>query len=551
MKLLKFGFIIFCLLFFGFGLIKPAEAQSTLNYPPQTNPDVPKNLHTYTQSTIIELLAAASCQLLGIDPLNIGGKCLGIDLKTKKIGYVENNGGVMAFAGDMIGDTFKIPISSHQYFASLASQFGLAKKTYAKEIDVFDVESGSTTAQNTGGLGQGLGFLGLHPLIKLWTEFRNIVYLIFVFIFVLIGLGVMFRLKIDPRTVMTIQNQLPKIVIALILVAFSYAIAGFLVDLMYVLLYLVFQIFGNIDPSIKAVNPSTFIYTSPVGAVGGIGGLAGIANNAGGSVGNIIASLFDGTWGRVVAGIISSVLGGIVGGGIGTIFGGAGGAIGAAVGGVVTGLVGSIFFSNSVLSITAHVIGFLIIGIAMLQALFRLWFQLIKAYIYILIGVTLAPFYIVMGLFPGSGVGFGSWLRTLISNLAAFPTVLFMFLLGEFFIRGFKTNGANNFVPPFVGNPSNMSNFGALIGLGIILMTPEVVNIVRDKLKAPQFKYTSAISKGIGTGAGITASPFTTTWNRLKRVDSAGQPIGSVADWAHKGTGRIHAIARLALGVKK
>jgi len=63
MKLLKFGFIILCLLFFGFGLIKPAEAQSTLNYPPQTNPDVPKNLHTYTQSTIIELLAAASCQL--------------------------------------------------------------------------------------------------------------------------------------------------------------------------------------------------------------------------------------------------------------------------------------------------------------------------------------------------------------------------------------------------------------------------------------------------------------------------------------------------------
>ena len=85
----------------------------------------------------------------------------------------------------------------------------------------------------------GTGFDGLKPLLPLWTVFRNIVYILFVLVFVIIGVAIMLRLKIDPRTVMTIQNQIPKLIIGILLVTFSFSIAGFLIDIMYTSIYLI------------------------------------------------------------------------------------------------------------------------------------------------------------------------------------------------------------------------------------------------------------------------------------------------------------------------
>jgi len=47
---------------------------------------------------------------------------------------------------------------------------------------------------------------------------------------------IMFRVRISPQTVITVQSALPKIIFTLILITFSYAIAGFLIDLMYVVI---------------------------------------------------------------------------------------------------------------------------------------------------------------------------------------------------------------------------------------------------------------------------------------------------------------------------
>ena len=62
----------------------------------------------------------------------------------------------------------------------------------------------------------------------------------------------MFRAKINPQTVVTIQSAIPKAVVALILVTFSYAIAGLMIDLMYLLIGL---IFGVIPANFKATLP--------------------------------------------------------------------------------------------------------------------------------------------------------------------------------------------------------------------------------------------------------------------------------------------------------
>ena len=59
---------------------------------------------------------------------------------------------------------------------------------------------------------------------------------------------------------MTIQNQIPKIIISLILVTFSFAIAGFLIDLMWVSIYVVINLMSQADPNITASAVGTAIY---------------------------------------------------------------------------------------------------------------------------------------------------------------------------------------------------------------------------------------------------------------------------------------------------
>lgn len=73
---------------------------------------------------------------------------------------------------------------------------------------------------------QGIGFTTLSPLLPIWKVFRNIAYALLAIIMMVVGFLVMFRKKIDPKTVVTVQNALPKIVVSLILITFSYAIVG-------------------------------------------------------------------------------------------------------------------------------------------------------------------------------------------------------------------------------------------------------------------------------------------------------------------------------------
>ena len=51
-----------------------------------------------------------------------------------------------------------------------------------------------------------------------------------------------------------------------------------------------------------------------------------------------------------------------------------------------------------------------------------------------------------------------------------------------------------------MGNRASTEAIGALIGLGIILMTPNVVNMLKTALKTP--KVDTGLGKAIGAGAG-------------------------------------------------
>ncbi len=436
-----------------------------------TEPGVPQDFSTYTQSVFINIMATAGCHLTGVDVTKSDGKCLGVNPQTGKIGYVEGGGGLIGITSNMIASTFTIPVSGTHYGQYLADNFGVSKPAYA----------------DTDQPGDRTGFNGLMPILPLWTIFRNIVYLLFVLLFVLIGLGIMFRVKIDPRTVMTIQNQIPKVIIALILVTFSYAIAGFLIDLMYVMLYLIFNIFSSyLD--VEKFNPARVQGANPITAVGFSMGLS-MAWQASQGLGNIIGSLFQGTYGNLIAGVVGGILGAVAGGGIGSVFTGA---IGFGVG---------FLGGTKLLGVVGGLIAFLVLAIAILQALFRLWIALLKAYIFILINTIFSPFWIAAGLVPGSSLNFGGWVRDMIGNLASFPATLFMLIMGKIFMDIYSKPSDMYFTPPFIGNPGDPNQLSALIGIGIILLTPNVVTIVRTTIKAPEGKLTSGVGQSFKQGA--------------------------------------------------
>lgn len=516
-----FSFILFLILTTSTSFAQnPQGASFSLN----TEDNVAPTHRNYVQSMFINTLSTATCFVGGIDLINPDERCLGFDTQTGKLGYVENGGGLAAVAGGLIGSTFNIPVSSVHYARDVASNFGITKKVVAASVPLEGSGGGGEPSLNTS-MWQGIGFVGLTPVLEIWIAFRNLTYLLFVIVFIVVGLGIMFRLNIDARAVMTIQNQIPKIVIALILITLSYAIAGFLIDMMYVAIYLIIHIFDS-----QGLPTLTNIDTNPVMAVGPLGGVHDIASPAAKGVGGIISSLFEGSIGRVVGAIVGGLIGGFIGGGFGIL----GGVIGSVGGLIIGGL-----FGSKLIGIIAMVIAYLIIAVAILSTLFRVWFMLIKSYIFILLDVIFAPFWIVGGILPGAPGGFGPWLRSLLANLSAFPTVILLFMIGKT-IQELTANTSGNFVPPLVGNPGGNSGeaIGSIIGLGIILIMPEAITMTKQAFKAPENKYMSSVGRALGTGQNFVGKPISHIKNDLFGKDAFGNPKeGSL--WAQRTFGRV------------
>lgn len=396
----------FLVLFFLFGFNKLCFAQN--NYiTPVNNPDVPQNLHTYTQNVFIETMSALICQLSGIDALNKNDNCLGIDSSTKKIGFIrqasdDQIGGAIGVVGDLITVTFTPPVHIYDYTNYLASNFGFSKSAHA----------------------QSTGFEGLRPIMHIWSAFRDFIYIFFIFGFVFVGIGIMLRIKIDPRAVMTIQNQIPKIIIGIVLVTFSYAIVGFLIDLMWILIYLLINIFSGIDKNLIPQN----LYNLKVNVINFYGSNMGLFSfpwDVGRAFGEIIYSFLEnsGTVGKIIAGLMS-IIGYLVRGGI--------------IGSFVDLIRGNDPFRENAV-VVAQLLSFLIILIAIMFSLIRLWFALVMSYVRILIGTIFAPLWIFTGAIPlVEKKGFGLWLRYMLSNIMVFPLTVAFFLVGKILMDAFK-----------------------------------------------------------------------------------------------------------------
>lgn len=520
--------------------------------------------HLNVQKLMIDVMSAMSCQIAGIDAAYPNKACYGEkpNLVNGQVSLKNtNNLGLIGLTMQGIKLTFTPIATPNTYFRDLAQNFGFVKHTYADT---------ATQCADGGSFGQGVGYCQLHPLLQIWSVIRNLAYLGFVIVFMFVGFAIMLRVKLNPNTVVSIQSTIPKIIIALILITFSYAIAGFLVDMMYVSIGVITQLGAEIDPISININNSnqtnagmnsvlsTIQGDNPISFANQMVGLGGTASStahalgdAAGSLigsfgqgGTIIAAIIGGLAGSKVATALGSGLqvgGAIVGTAIAAItgqpelipaFSMGGATIAGALGKVIgfsAGVTSAINNSSGTVAWIGYVAAVLILFVGVLISLARLWLTLLMAYITILLDVVFAPFWILLAVVPKSKFTFTSWIKDMIANLAVFPMIIGIFVIAKVFIDAFNAGVGKGelFAPPLVGLGSlndGANTMQGIIGLGFIFMAPNLLNISRSIFGAPKSSLMSSSIQGFMMGAQSGRRVWGITGGRLFGVDKNGKP---------------------------
>lgn len=350
---------------------------------------------------------------------------------------------------------------------------------------------------------QGIGFSklqGSDRLRLLWTASRNMAYLISILLLIATGFMVMFRTKINPQTVVSVQMILPKLAISLILITFSFAIVGLVLD---------------------------FVYVSIVAIVGFLN-LSGISTDLTGNISTLTTAgvTYFGDvflWWYTLLAIVIILL---------MLF----------LQNFAVRLGGVVYIILTVL--LAMVVWAVIAGIKIVVTLFQ-------AYVNLLILVIIGPLQIMLDIIPGQKTGFVSWFKCVVGNASVFvitaimaiaARVIFNFTTGPtgtgltFGFEGLEPG----FTLPFIGGGDfllgDITQLGRPFWGGGILLSwvfipmvffqamPSIMVSVRDKFcKAPDpsQQITEAVNNMIKQ---ITGKPAKTLEQKAKEEQARQQP---------------------------
>ncbi len=408
--------------------------------------------------------------------------------KASELSQLEINKGLLPQLSSIIQKTITTkPASSTEYIAYVSKNLkdkNIVKDSYAAET--------------------GYGFTSLSPLLPIWKAFRNIAYMLFAIAFVIYGIMIMFRIRIDSKTAATIQLAIPKLVTTLLLITFSYAIVGLLVDIstvMSALLIDVLRVGGLIDGTF---NNHVLVKAAGGNALGAVGSFAV----------NFISSML------VAPFIVFNLL-------VGGILGAAMSAV-AAFANIFTGI-----------GVILTIVIFLSVGFAYVKLILKLF----QSYFSVIIYLIFSPIILLGNILPGS-TSFQSWFMNIAGNLAVFPAASFLLTLsyvlivqplitfvnlfggagiqitgGAESLFGVKslTEGFSSIWSPaltlpthldstanansFIGNPLGGLML-ATIGIGLLLMSSKYVDMILEALKVPPFKYGAAIGEALKYGSG-------------------------------------------------
>ena len=361
-------------------------------------------------------------------------------------------GGATSLMGYMYTEQ---PASGVGYFAYLGKKAGFINNTYAATST--NVQSGPT-----------YGFAFLSPIESLWAFSRDVAYLFLVIAIIATGLLIIIGGKIGQSQVpITFMSALPNIIAAVILIEFSFALGGFMIDLMNIFLVLVFNIF---NAGLTGLGSPGFAnaFSSRVYVLHVFGSIPGTISSA--LQNSHLNTLVNQS---TNSGLFKDLL--------------------IALGKIATG------------KGFAGIIAFIISVILLFTAL-KIFILLLKSYIHLLFLPVAAPFMFLLGAFPGQGKMIGKFFMGMAKAVLTFVIVYLVFLLIYYLqhANGGKPlsfgNGANI---PLLGFSYFTSNGGTsvisvFISIALFVWIPK---IVADMTKAFGYDfgaYGSELKKGFG-----------------------------------------------------
>lgn len=496
-------FLIVNSLFF---IITPALAQNSQATPSadyQTNlPNDPRSPQ-FVNLYVINIIHTLSCLAEGVSV--IAQPCVGfvVQQTSKDKSEIVPFSTTQPLAGGAMGSIASFmtamysnpPVRTAEYIADWSQNKDLIKPAYAQVT--------------------GSGNAVLSPIFNIWKLTQQIAFIGMIIIFLVVGFMIMFRTRINPQTVISAQAALPGLVIGIILIYFSYFLAGLIIDTTFVATHLA----GNLLEG-KLIQPA-ILESGTTDKLLKEANVLGIFNaflkgpniiEVAATTGQTLDFLSDGLVGRIVN--VVSVIGGCY---IGNLVAGP---IGCAVGGISTGAL------SLLTPLTEYAFGgliglifYLVLIIALLIAMFKLLFSLVSAYITLIINTIIAPLVFLMGSLPGRQSSITNWFKTMFANALIFPAV-FAALLFAAYILNFNqypfnvAAGPGDFssgtVPLLAGFPSLFIKL--VLAYGILLLTPTIPDMVRG---AFGIKGSPLGQAGLGAfvaGFGVSRAGVTRGW---------------------------------------
>ena len=368
--------------------------------------------------------------------------------------------GLLPQSGQFVAALFNNQVSGQEYINHIADNIGIPRLASSARA-------------------QGTGYAALSPFLEFWKVFRNLAYSLYIVMFVVVGIMIMLRTKVNAQTVITIQAALPNLLITLILITFSYAIVGFMVDIMYFLIYFMVYLMN----------------------------LAGIISDP---AKLITRFLSYSAWSVIFEGRNSIIS-----------------AVASSMGSVLWGLgTGALGVAGAALSIVSP--AYLIVAVAFIIAMLKLMFVLVKSYVMLIVQVVTAPVQILLNAMPGSKA-FSEWFKKTASYLIPFPVAAGMFIFSAILVgnpsdktvwgqvasgisegavstvlqddnpfginqgAAIYQNGQAIWLPPFTLTDADVENNDilVLIGFFVFMMTPSAVKMAQDWLQVKESPYTA------------------------------------------------------------
>ena len=371
--------------------------------------DITKTATGFSSSMLIEPTTFAITGQSSTVAIEEAGKCLEAVQTGGSIDDCGLGSGAYAPSNSLMGATSSLAMMSTPDVIPL--NLALYFREQIKDVPIVGAK---VYAQ---GEGRFNNLFGADLAYMLWKTFRNMAYgLVSVFL-VVIGIFIMLRKKTDPKTVLTLQAALPKVVISLVLITFSFAIGATMTNFIFPLRKISDNVLTSVKDEIRG------------------------------------ETIEDGVKVKVLAAFaIPAVIGGLIGAT-------AGPAIGALTGGLSIGAISFMFMG--------------IFALTLLIVTILVYIKTLLIYVRMLGSVVFSPLIFAWGAIPGNDAATINWFKGMVAKLLSVVGMYFLLKLSEFIPRyAFYSGLFGPNITSFSGGMIADFFKGSLQVYLIMLMTP-------------------------------------------------------------------------------